>query len=90
MSLKIAKLISSKDGAIEDKSIVLADEEFEFLKSVIENTLRFWADAHNETEFFPWELFEEDSIPAEINDNAKQALNKLKFMDINTFDLEKI
>jgi len=58
------------------------EEESLFLKKVIEDSLEFWSTAKEDTEEFPWELFEDHTV--ELNNSA---LLKLQSVNIKIFSL---
>jgi len=72
---------------VDKKSIELTNEEWDFLKKyIIEDTLSFWEQTKQETDRFPYELFE-DEIVKKIQNIRKDTLDKLEQININVYKL---
>jgi len=72
---------------VDKKSIELTNEEWDFLKKyIIEDTLCFWEQTKQQTDKFPYELFE-DEIVKKIQNIRKDTLDKLEQININVYKL---
>jgi len=72
---------------VDKKSIELTNEEWDFLKKyIIEDTLSFWEQTKQQTDKFPYELFE-DEIVKKIQNIRKDTLDKLEQININVYKL---
>ena len=67
--------------------LTLEHKEFNYIKKLIETTLKFWGECKLEFEELPWELLGED-LQDDLNSLDKETISKLKCIGIKTFDLE--
>jgi len=71
---------------INDKKYILTQEAWNSITRMVSDTLKFWAGAKEDTDNFPWDLFEDFEKPPIL---TPQTLAQLRELKIDTHDIEK-